>query len=46
VPAEDLRPNGTEYLLRVKAEGRLTNPQSYYYFRKWEGRPQYVSWYA
>jgi hypothetical protein len=46
VPAEDLRPNGTEYLLRVKAEGRLTNPQSYYYFHKWSGRPQYVSWYA
>jgi hypothetical protein len=46
VPAEDLRPNGTEYLLRVKSEGRLSNPKSYYYFRKSDGRPEYVSWYA
>jgi len=46
VPAEDLRPNGKEYLLRVKSEGRLSNPESYYYFHKWSGRPEYVSWYA
>ena len=25
---------------------RICNPESYYYFRKWDGRPEYSSWYA
>lgn len=25
---------------------RICNPESFYYFRKWDGRPQYCSWYA
>jgi hypothetical protein len=39
------------YALRVKAghkgEGHcLSNPESYYYFHKWDGRAEYKSWYA
>jgi hypothetical protein len=39
------------YKLRVKAgwgndSHSLSNPASYYYFRKWDGRPEYKSWYA
>jgi hypothetical protein len=34
------------YNLRVKAEGRLSSPKSYYYFHKHSGRSQYKSWYA
>ena len=33
------------YKLRVKSEGRLSNPESFYYFNKWDGRPKYCSWY-
>lgn len=25
---------------------RICNPESYYYFHKWDGKPQYCSWYA
>ncbi len=38
--------NGDSYLLRVKAEGILSNPESFYYMHKWNGKPQYKSWYA
>jgi hypothetical protein len=38
--------NGKEYKLIVYSEGRLSNPTSYYYFHKWDGRPMYSSWYA
>jgi hypothetical protein len=44
LPAPDSEGEKT-YNLRVKAEGRLSNPESYYYFRKWDGRPEYKSWY-
>lgn len=37
---------GAKYKLRVKANGVLSNPSSYYYMHKWSGRPQYKSWYA
>jgi len=41
-------------LLSLKAEinvsgvvsCRICDPQSYYYFHKWDGKPQYCSWYA
>ena len=41
-------------LLSLKAEigskgtisCRICDPQSYYYFHKWDGTPQYCSWYA
>jgi hypothetical protein len=36
---------GKGYTLRVKEKGYLSNPQSYYYFHKWSGQPQYCSWY-
>jgi hypothetical protein len=38
--------NGKSYRLKVKAGGGLSNPESYYYMHKWNGRPQYCSWYA
>jgi hypothetical protein len=34
------------WLYNGKAEVGICNPKSYYYFRKWEGKPQYNSWYA
>jgi len=34
------------YQLRVKANGYLSKPKSYYYIHKWDGRPMYCSWYA
>lgn len=37
---------GKAYNLRVKAHGYLSNPASYYYMHKWDGRPMYCSWYA
>ena len=57
VPAKDsFLENGrkTEYLLSLKADinkageisARICNPESYYYFRKWDGRSEYCSWYA
>lgn len=41
-----LNPNGDKYTLRVYREGQLSNPSSYYYMHKWNGRPEYCSWYA
>jgi hypothetical protein len=38
--------DGEEYKLIVKKEGRLSNPERFYYFQKWDGRPEYKSWYA
>ena len=38
--------NGDKYRLTVKANGALSNPASYYYMHKWDGRPMYKSWYA
>lgn len=32
------------YTLRVKNQGRLSQPESYYHFRKWDRRPQHRSW--
>ena len=57
VPAKDsFLENGrkTEYLLSLKADikksgeisARICNPESYYYFRKWDGKSEYCSWYA
>lgn len=37
--------NGKQYTLRVKKEGRLSQPNSVYYFSKCDGRPKYKSWY-
>ena len=37
--------DGKEYQLRVGKDGNLSNPESYYYFSKWDGRPKYKSWY-
>lgn len=34
------------YKLRVKADGYLSSPKSFYYFYKWEGRANYCSWYG
>lgn len=39
-----------EFRLRLKSVSWqsapvICNPQSYYYFHKWDGRPQYNSWY-
>lgn len=42
----DGRMDKLSYQLRVKAEGYLSQPESYYYFRKWVGKPEYCSWYA
>ena len=44
----------TEYLLSLKADikksgeisARICNPESFYYFRKWDGGAEYCSWYA
>ncbi len=44
----------SSYMLSLKAEiktdgkigCRICNPKSYYYFHKWDGKPQYCSWYA
>jgi hypothetical protein len=35
-----------EYQLRVKKDGNLSKPESFYHFHKWSGSPQYQSWYA
>lgn len=37
--------DGKEYMLRVKKDGILSQPNTVYYFKKWDGRPQYKSWY-
>ena len=37
---------GASYKLRVYANGRLSCPKSYYYMKKWDGRPMGKSWYA
>lgn len=34
-----------KYTLRVKSEGYLSNPNSYYYMHRWNGKPEYKSWY-
>lgn len=38
--------NGDSYNLRVKHEGRLSNPKSFFYMCKHDGRPKYNSFYA
>jgi hypothetical protein len=45
IPTNEPLIGGRVYTLRVKDKGYLSNPQSYYYFHKWSGRPQYCSWY-
>ncbi len=45
VPQKDVSRSEKSYKLRVYARGRLSNPESYYYFNKWDGRPKYCSWY-
>lgn len=51
----DVMPNidgeqGEQRILRLKIRSDLAvsicNPENYYYFHKWDGRPQYKSWYA
>ena len=42
---DDFKENGDEFTLRVKEKGRLSNPKSFYYMHKWDGRPTYQSWY-
>jgi hypothetical protein len=45
-----LKPNGDTYNLRVKSgyngDVALSQPASYYYMHKWDGRSMYKSWYA
>jgi hypothetical protein len=43
---DNFKENGDSYTLRVKHEGRLSNPKSFYYMFKHKGNPQYNSWYA
>jgi len=43
---DDFINDGKEYTLRVKADGCLSNPASFYYMHKWSGKPKYCSWYA
>ena len=45
LPGEIFLENGESYTLRVKAEGKLSNPENFYYMHKWDGRPQFKSWY-
>jgi hypothetical protein len=51
----DVMPNidgeqGESRILRLKIRSDLAvsicNPENYYYFHKWDGSPQYKSWYA
>jgi hypothetical protein len=37
--------DGETYKLRVYAAGRLSKPESYYHFSKWDGKPKYRSTY-
>lgn len=50
VPTTELKPNAKTYNLRVKSgyngAAALSQPESYYYMHKWDGRPMYKSWYA
>lgn len=46
IPGDNFVENGDEYRLKVSAGGRLSNPERYYHMHKWDGRPQYCSWYA
>lgn len=41
-----LRVNGDCYTLRVNANGNLSNPEKFYYFHKWDNKPEYTSSYA
>ena len=43
---DSFKEDGDKYRLTVKAEGRLSNPESYYHMVKWNEKPQYRSWYA
>lgn len=45
VPQKDVFNSEKSYKLRVYAKGRLSSPESFYYFNKWDGRPKYCSWY-
>lgn len=45
LPSDELLTDGRSYLLRVTDGGRLSNPKSFYYMHKWDGRPEYKSWY-
>jgi|DEB0MinimDraft_10_1074344.scaffolds.fasta_scaffold132116_1 hypothetical protein len=37
--------DGKEYKHIVNKDGYLSQPESYYHFHKWEGKPEYKSWY-
>ena len=37
--------DGDNYTLTVKCDGVLSCPEKYYYMRKYDGRPEYKSWY-
>lgn len=43
---DQFRSNGEQYKMIVRAEGKLSQPKSWYYFTKWDGKPKYKSWYA
>ena len=46
VPCKDeFTERAREYMLKVKPEGYLSAPESYYYMKKWDGSPKYVSSY-
>lgn len=50
VPEKDSFTDKDPFLLRLKTDSKgvvwICNPESYYYFHKWDGRPNYMSWYA
>lgn len=46
VPSDTLREKGESYSLRVGTDGRLSGGESFFYFHKWNGKPQFRSWYA
>jgi len=47
VPDEEVRTLSLKVMIYAgKPEVVICNPESYYYFHKWDGRPEYMSWYA
>lgn len=53
IPTEEFLEKKAPFVLKLKMtlyngkpEAAISNPSSSYYFRKWEGKPQYSSWYA
>lgn len=50
MPCKDNFCKDEAFLLSLKMDTdnkcRICNPASYYYFSKWDGKPEYCSWYA